>query len=173
MGVTTKRGDEGTTEILFGQRVPKSDLRIEALGTLDEVNCALGLARSLSSIDATRETILAIQQRLLKLGSELACPKGKATKLEGRISEDDVAMLESTQAPLEESLQLPPVFVLPGANPGGASLDMARAVTRRFERVLIRVREADGYDNPAIQVYVNRLADLLFVLARQEDRRSE
>jgi cob(I)alamin adenosyltransferase len=170
MGITTKNGDDGTTEILFGERVSKSDLRIEALGTLDEVSSFLGLAKSMTADDQTRQILDSVQRRLFKLGAEVALPKGKRLDAKARIGDEDIRRLEKIQAPIEEALSLPPEFAVAGANPASAALDVARSMTRRLERVLVRLSEAGDLDTRWGLVFVNRLADLLFILARREER---
>jgi cob(I)alamin adenosyltransferase len=170
MGITSGNGDDGTTEILFGERLSKGDLRIEALGTLDELNSFLGLARALSAIEDTRRVLLTVQRRLFGIGAELAVPKGKQALSDSRIAEEDVRWVENTQAPIEEALDLAPEFAVPGENAGSAALDIARAVTRRLERVLVRLTESGAIDSPVMLAFVNRLADLLFILARKEER---
>ncbi len=173
MKIYTKTGDAGETGLFAGPRVRKDDLRIEAYGTVDELNAVLGLARSHSAgnakekLSAEIDTLLAdIQHTLFDLGSELATPdpKSRGTNF---FSAKQIESLEQAIDRFES--QLPPLknFILPGGSSCEAWLHLARTVCRRAERrvVTLNLREP-GKLSPEILIYLNRLSDLLFVLAR-------
>jgi cob(I)alamin adenosyltransferase len=176
--IYTRTGDDGTTGLGDGSRVPKSSPRIEAYGTVDELNCVLGVALDLLSAGPTRETerahLLRLQQDLFDIGADLCVPhepppqgfsplrigKARIERLERRIDEVNAAL-----PPLES-------FVLPGGNPLAAQLHVARTVARRAERCVQHLAEREAC-NPLCIVYLNRLSDLLFVLARAAAGRDE
>lgn len=163
--IVTRTGDTGTTGLATGGRVKKSDLRIAAMGDVDELNCQLGVLLALPRLpDATRATLNRLQHELFNLGGELAMP-GHAL-----MGDADVARLEAEVAAL--NAKLPPLkeFVLPGGNPAGAQAHLARAVARRVERALWRLHEAEPHNAASLR-YANRLSDYLFCLARTLARR--
>jgi len=170
MKTFNKRGDEGETSLLYGVRVPKSDLRCEAYGTLDEVSSALGLARQWASPEV-KEIILSIQQDLFTLGGELATPETHYERLprEKRLHPQATDRLERLIEAYEERIEMPDSFILPGGSPAGAALDLARTITRRAERAVVRLKQEGKLNNPEILRYLNRLADLLYTLARYEE----
>lgn len=157
--ITTRTGDDGSTGLADGSRTRKDSPRIEALGSVDELNCALGLVAAQVEAADTRALLRRIQNRLFDLGGELAVP-GSVT-----IGDTAIAGLEGEIGAL--NAQLPPLreFVLPGGNPAAAFCHQARAVCRRAERDLIRLSRLESV-NSASCIYLNRLSDLLFVLAR-------
>lgn len=169
MRIYTKTGDDGTTGLLYGGRIPKSDLAAEAYGTVDEGVAHLGLARASAPDTATRRLILEVQRDLFVVGADLATnPEGRG-KLKPGVSlatADMVERLEGTIDALVEVSPLPDHFVVPGANPASAALDAARATIRRAERRAVALRETGREVNPEALRYLNRLSDLLFVLAR-------
>lgn len=165
--IYTKTGDDGTTGLFGGGRVPKDALRIESYGTVDELNSLLGLVRSFGLNGDHDQLIGEIQEQLFVLGADLATPKkeGKISSLP-RVTAEDVACLERAIDLLEGSL--PPLkhFILPGGTSAGAALHTARTVCRRAERLVVTLaREEPGTGNLP-QEFLNRLSDLLFVLAR-------
>jgi cob(I)alamin adenosyltransferase len=173
MKIYTKTGDAGETGLFAGPRVRKDDLRIEAYGTVDELNAVLGLARSHSTVAAREKLpveidalLTGIQHTLFDLGSELATPdpKSRGTNF---VTAKQIESLEQAIDRFES--QLPPLknFILPSGTPGAAWLHLARTVCRRAERrvVTLTLRET-GKLSPEILIYLNRLSDLLFVLAR-------
>ncbi len=167
LNIYTKTGDDGRTGLLGGTRVPKDHPRVEAYGDFDELSALLGLVRARST-DADLEDLLrAIQADLLALGASLARPDGQegADAPKARIQKEHVARLE--RAVDEREAGLPPLtaFILPGGSVTGALLHVARAVCRRTERAVVRLAREESVD-PNILAYVNRLSDLLFVLAR-------
>jgi len=146
--------------------VPKSSPRVDAYGTVDELNAAIGLARA-ARVDATTDAVLAhVQVDLFTLGAELATVPGKEDKLKMHLIDgDDAARLEHAIDDAESSL--PPLtnFVLPGGSPGAAALHLARTVCRRAERLVLTL--SDAAPRSELVIYLNRLSDLLFVLARR------
>ncbi len=169
MKVYTKRGDDGTTGLLFGGRVSKDDLRTEAYGTTDEAVSALGLARAAVGEQEWSDAILAVQRELFVVGAELATDPASGERLrpgESRITDEMVEELERRIDALVERFPLPQEFVVPGESTVGAALDLARSVVRRAERQVVRlVRQADMQETAPLR-YLNRLSDYLFVLAR-------
>jgi len=171
MKIYTKTGDDGETGLYGGGRVRKDHARIEAYGTVDELNAALGVVRA-ESLDLDLETLLRrIQNALFDVGSELATPQPAV--LTSRVGPGDVAALEAA-IDLYDS-QLPPLktFILPaGTRPAGL-LHVARTVCRRGERWVVRLQDITEQPiSPVIVVYLNRLSDLLFVLARLVNQRA-
>jgi cob(I)alamin adenosyltransferase len=174
--IYTRTGDDGTTGLLFGGRVPKSDLATEAYGTTDEAVAALGLARALAEGEALRGDLLALQRELFVVGADLAANPKARSKLESEVSlvtETMVDRLERRIDDLVERRALPETFVVPGANPGSAALDVARGVVRRAERQVVALELTGREVNPAIRRYLNRLSDLIFVMARWQAGESE
>jgi cob(I)alamin adenosyltransferase len=162
----TKTGDDGTTGLFGGARVPKASRRVDAYGTVDETNAAIGLARAARLDPAIDAVLERIQVDLFTLGAELACVPGREAKLGMTLlGEEDIVRLE--RAIDDADAACPPLksFVLPGGSPQAAALHFARTVSRRAERALLSLD-----DTPArreLVVYLNRLSDLLFALARQ------
>lgn len=179
MRIYTRKGDRGTTGLLFGgDRISKADPRAEAYGTLDEAVSALGLARAgIGAVtDRTEarlaELIVRLQRELFVVGAELATHTDRRTRLTdgvSRVTAEMVAALESEIDDLETLVEQPKEFVLPGETPVGASLDLARTVVRRAERRCVAIAEAGGLPDSQAIAYLNRLADLLFVMARGAD----
>ena len=169
-----RAGDSGDTDLLGGQRVPKWDLRPETYSTIDEATSALGLARALATEPAVREAIHAVQRDLHLLMAELAAPVEDEARLGFRVTEDHVARLEARLAEARGRVAIGDHFIIPGATVPGAALDLARTIVRRAERDAARLAHEGGVANPAILRYLNRLSDLVFVLARLEEHgRSE
>ena len=167
MKIYTRTGDRGTTGLFGGVRVPKDDARVEAYGTIDEANAAIGVALSHPQVPLIRRILDEVQGDLFTLGAELSAVSGHANRLGiGLLSDADVTRLE--QAIDEADQPLPPLknFILPAGPPGVAALHMARTVVRRAERRLMTLNQREKV-RPALIMYLNRLADLLFVLARR------
>jgi cob(I)alamin adenosyltransferase len=174
--IYTKTGDDGTTGLLYGGRVPKDDLVTEAYGTTDEAVAVLGLARSLSEDPAMQADLLALQRELFVVGADLATNPRERKKLEAEVSlvtDRMVKRLERRIDDLVEERPLPQVFIVPGANPASAAIDAARAVIRRAERDVVALEHAQREVNPEVRRYLNRLSDLLFVLARWQAGEAE
>jgi cob(I)alamin adenosyltransferase len=169
--IYTKTGDDGTTGLLFGGRIGKDDLLTEAYGTTDEAVAALGLARALTDDETIAAEILALQRELFVVGADLATNPEERDRLAPGVSlvtDDMVVAVESRIDALVAEQPLPQVFIVPGANPASAAIDLARSIVRRAERAVVALEHADRAPNPAVRVYLNRLSDLLFVLARRQ-----
>lgn len=164
--VTTGTGDTGYTSLLGDQRVPKYDPRTEALGTVDEATSALGLARALTNDARAREEILAMQHDLYMLMAELATPPEHQEAIGIAVGAEHVSRLEAVEASLKAEVDIPNKFVIPGDSPDGAALDVARTVIRRAERVVTRLYHENVVANGELVRYLNRLSDVVFILAR-------
>lgn len=166
----SKKGDQGETSLLIGGRVSKASLRPEAYGTLDEASSALGLAKVFTQNETIQKMIGAIQEDLLMIGAELSCedPNGSKYCLE----EDRTGRLERWIEELQAQVPLPRCFICPGGNPTSASVDLARTMVRRAERRVVAMKEADMLVRADVHAYLNRLADLLFTLARFADKQA-
>jgi cob(I)alamin adenosyltransferase len=163
--ITTRGGDAGETSLGDGSRVRKDALRVEAYGTVDEVNAVLGLLRRHLDGDREADAMLGrIQNELFDLGADLCVPGLGADRL--RVSDAQCARLEAELAAM--NAHIPPLrsFVLPGGSAGAAHAHLARTVVRRAERLVVALAGADAV-NPAVIRYLNRLSDHLFVLARR------
>jgi cob(I)alamin adenosyltransferase len=169
--VYTRTGDDGRTGLGGGQRVPKDAPRIEAYGTVDELNSTIGVALAAGVVPEIAERLHAIQNELFHLGSDLCIlEEDKARMPVPRIEERHVAALEKTMDALTEQLAPLENFVLPGGAPGAAALHVARTVCRRAERRVIALSRVEAI-GPQTVVYLNRLSDALFVMARYENAR--
>lgn len=170
MSVVTKTGDRGETGLLSGERVSKTDARVEAYGVLDELVSQLGVARSLKPAPEIFLGLKQIQTDLFRLGAELASttldPRWKVSP----IAAADVESLENWVNRFEPQLKLPQQFVLPGGSPASAALDVARTAARRLERRMVALSTAKKFSNGEAIRYINRLSDLLFVWARYEQK---
>lgn len=165
--IYTRTGDDGSTGLADGKRIAKNAQRVEAMGTVDELNCQLGvLLEYLDADDALRAPLSRIQHQLFDLGGELAIPGSQAIKAE------QIQWLEEV---LDEwNSDLPPLknFILPGGSLAGAHCHLARSICRRAERVLVALGHEDSI-NPQARHYLNRLSDLLFVASRVLSRRGD
>lgn len=167
--IYTKAGDDGTTGLLYGGRISKADPATEAYGTTDEAVAVLGLARALTEDPALADRLLSLQRQLFVVGADLATNPDERRKLQPGVSlvtDEDVDGLEVWIDELVTAHPLPNAFVVPGANPVSACLDVARSVVRRAERRVVELREGGAEVNDVVVRYLNRLSDLLFVLAR-------
>lgn len=161
-------GDDGKTGLLGGGRAPKDDPRIEAFGTVDEASSALGLAKALTPHARVRSMCEELQRGLYAVGAELGTnPKAEKAFVKTGIAE--VKRLEQIITELEAVVTMPDGFILPGATPASAALDLARAITRRAERRCLTLARLGGTDNPQVRRWLNRLSLLLFVVARYEE----
>lgn len=163
------KGDDGKTRLRSGRRVAKYHLRPEACGSVDEANAFLGVARSIARRRWTREVIRSIQEELLIIGAELATEPGALSGLPRRIEPEDVERLEGMIARLRQELPSFKGFVVPGKTQGSAVVDVARTVVRRSERVAAKLNARRMLRNPHLLSYLNRLSELLFLLARYEE----
>jgi cob(I)alamin adenosyltransferase len=172
--IYTKTGDEGETGLFGGERVPKDHRRVAAYGDVDEVNATLGLARATEPTDFEDPLLQAIQRNLFAIGAELATPDpARLAKALGGppLGEAEVTALEQAIDRLDAALPPLKVFILPGGTPKGATFHVARTVCRRAERSVVGLARETPV-SPAIRHYLNRLSDLLFVLARAANARA-
>ncbi len=173
MKVYTKTGDKGTTALLGGVRVPKDHIRINAYGTVDELNSGIGLIRCYNNIgDDSNQMLISIQTMLFYLGSELATPKEKMILANGKprlpkvIQEKDIEQIEKWIDEMEEGLQPLRHFILPGGNYGSSHAHLCRCICRRAERICVSLSEVEEIREEPVK-YLNRLSDFFFVLARK------
>jgi cob(I)alamin adenosyltransferase len=170
--IYTKTGDEGMTGLLGKGRVPKDDVRIEAYGTVDELNAVLGLARAQGLDSAADGLVAQLQGELFVVGSALADPS-PGGPFHDALTGEHVARLETQIDALETELQPLTQFILPGGNLTAAQIHLARTVCRRAERLTVKLSRQPGEAVPnSLIVYLNRVSDLLFVLARVVNRRA-
>lgn len=172
MRTFNKRGDRGETSLLFGRRVLKNDLHCEAYGAIDEAVSALGIARNVVTKDRVKEIILKIQKELFTVNAELAVKAEDYEKFASTFTPVNARMsksLEDLIDELESKIEMPKSFIIPGITPGSAWLDLSRAMLRRSERWVVTLRESGELKNEAVLQYLNRVADLLFTLARYEE----
>jgi cob(I)alamin adenosyltransferase len=171
--IYTKRGDQGETDLLGGGRVPKDHVRVEAYGEVDELNACLGECAAVTAHDDLREISQAIQSLLFDLGGYLASPDATRQQKGGipQPEDPDVEALEAHIDSLERELEPLKRFILPGGTPAAAAFHRARTVGRRAERHAVALHRVEPL-SPAPLRYLNRLSDLLFVMARVENRRA-
>lgn len=167
MSITTKKGDKGITSLYYGGMVSKDDARVDACGTLDELCSFLGLSKVILKDQKGKKIIESIQQDLFAIGAELAT-KGKfLAKLQKRIDKSCITRLEQCISDLEKKRKLKKrYFCLPGENPISAVLDISRTVARRAERISVTLKRKGKLSNDFILIYLNRLSDLLYLMAR-------
>ena len=169
--VYTRTGDDGTTGLGGGQRVPKESLRIEAYGTVDELNSQIGVVQATGVNEILAEALRGIQNELFHLGSDLCILEEDKAKLPvPRIEERHVAALEKLMDRMSEELSPLENFILPGGCPAAAHLHVARTVCRRAERLVVALGRQERIGTHTVQ-YLNRLSDALFVMARHENKR--
>jgi cob(I)alamin adenosyltransferase len=167
MKIYTKTGDRGTTSLIGGTKVSKSHLRIEAYGTVDELNSYIGLCKDLLADENIKIVLQEIQDRLFTIGSALACDPQKETKMKiPDLREADIALLEKEMDKMTDILPAMKSFILPGGHPSISHLHIARCVCRRAERCSVRLELEKNEVEPIIIKYLNRLSDYLFILAR-------
>jgi cob(I)alamin adenosyltransferase len=174
--IYTKKGDDGTTSLWYGGRVPKHHGRTEAYGSLDEACSQLGVARALCDADAENAElaadILRLQDDLFVAGAELATAPEAAARLEDGVSRTTEAMVAELEALIDRymsEVELPPQFVIPGGNQLSAQLDVARTAIRRAERGIAALAEADELASETVIHFVNRASDLVYAMARFAD----
>jgi cob(I)alamin adenosyltransferase len=170
MKIYTKTGDKGTTSLIGGTKVSKSHLRIEAYGTIDELNSWIGLCNDLLSptlFDKTHIILREVQDRLFTIGSSLATDPAKEIKMKiPDLKEEDISLLETQMDDMNEVMPDMKNFILPGGHPAVSHLHVARCVCRRAERCCVRLELGNEEIDPIVLKYINRLSDYLFVLAR-------
>lgn len=165
MKIYTKKGDEGSTSLIGGTRVLKSIVRIEAYGTVDELNSYIGWVRDLCSEEKQKNTLLEIQDRLFTIGSILASDPEKSKMKLPELVEEDIEFLEKEIDRMNEELPEMKFFILPGGHPAVSCCHVSRCVCRRAERAVVHLAENSPVDKLTLK-YLNRLSDYLFVLAR-------
>ena len=167
MKIYTKTGDAGKTSLIGGTKVLKNDPRIEAYGTVDELNSYLGVVSDHCNDEHAKNILKEIQDRLFTIGSELACDPQKDTKMRiPDLHESDIGLLEKEMDTMDA--ELPPMknFILPGGMPAVSFMHVARCVCRRAERCCVNLKELEDSVEPLIIKYLNRLSDYLFMLSR-------
>jgi cob(I)alamin adenosyltransferase len=172
MRIYTKKGDDGTTGLLFGGRVPKDDVRTEVYGTLDEAVSALGLARAGGLVERVETIVVRLQREMFLVGAQLATAEENQSKLQDGVSKVSAEMTTQAEREIDDLVAehpLPQEFILPGETPGSAGLDMGRSIIRRAERQAVAMSRAGILPDPEILRYLNRISDLLFALARYEE----
>lgn len=165
MKIYTRNGDRGETSLFGGGRLPKDALRIETYGTVDELNSALGIARAWRPQKELDLVLARIQNELFTLGADLATPEDKLSGNVQRIRQDHITALEQFIDSVDGRLKPLSSFVLPGGSHVAAQLHLARTICRRAERLVVKLSREEKI-GPSCLVYLNRLSDLLFVLAR-------
>ena len=174
MKIYTKTGDAGDTGLFGGGRVPKDDVRVQAYGDVDELNAVLGVARCIEVMPRIDEVLVPVQRDLFAIGALLATPDREkmAQHLQkARIDEDRIAELEGAIDDAERELEPLTAVIIPGGTPKAAALHLARTVCRRAERHVVTLQRE--VELPALAIiYLNRLSDLLFTLARLANRRA-
>ena len=170
MSIVTKRGDRGMTALMYNRQISKCHPRVEAYGAVDELNAALGLARAAAEHDLLRERLASLQKDLVLLMGELATAMEDLPRYvkdgHSLVTSVLTATLEKWIKELEAANVPAKGWATPGANTASASLDLARTICRRAERRVCALQEAGQLDNPEIVIYLNRLSDLLWLLAR-------
>ncbi len=176
MTIITKQGDRGTTRLLSGEEIKKSEQRLEAMGVIDMLNAQLGLSRALMARisgggrAAIEREILELQLDLFRFGAELSSKNPAEQPLVEMTGKTHVSRIESRIRELESDIKLPRSFIVPGATEASAAMDVARAVARRLERQTVSLAESGHYNNEQGLIYLNRLSDYLFLLARAIER---
>lgn len=166
MKIYTKKGDKGSTQLIGGTRVSKAHVRIEAYGSVDELNAQLGLLRDLLPEEPLRQFLLEIQKHLFVIGSQLAADPGKSKMKLPELNQAHIKGLEAEIDKMEGGLPSMTHFILPGGHPTVSACHIARCVCRRSERQVIALNDLAPVDT-LLLAYLNRLSDYLFVLARK------
>jgi cob(I)alamin adenosyltransferase len=172
MKIYTKKGDDGTTGLLYGGRVSKADLRTEVYGTLDETVSALGVARGAGLVPRVETIVIRIQREMFIVGAQLATSSENQSKLQEGVSKVTPEMTNTAEADIDALLEehpLPQEFILPGELLSAAGLDLARSTVRRAERQAVALHQTAPLPDEEILKYLNRVSDLLFALARYEE----
>ena len=165
--IYTKTGDAGKTSLIGGTKVPKSHIRIQAYGTIDELNAFTGLLNDQISDTHSREMLLEIQDRLFTIGSSLACDPDKEIAMKiPDLKESDILLLETEIDQMNAKLPEMKSFILPGGHVSVSTAHICRTICRRAERLIVELDENEHLDQPLIIKYLNRLSDYFFVLAR-------
>ena len=173
--IYTKTGDEGDTGLFGGGRVGKDHPRVEAYGDIDELNAVLGMARAVEMMPRIDEVLVPVQRDLFAIGALLATPnrdKMREQLQKARVDDDRIAQLERAIDDGEHELEPLRAFIVPGGTPKAAALHVARTVCRRADRRVVHLRKDEADIPQLVVIYLNRLSDLLFVLARVANRRA-
>lgn len=171
MKIYTKTGDDGTTALFSGGRVSKTHLRVQAYGTVDELNSVLGVARALKPSTTTDQWLEKVQNQLFHLGADLATPMDAKADWVVRMDAEPVQWIEDTIDQMTAELPELKNFILPGGTPSAAQIHVARTVCRRAERAAIDLSQVEPIGELVVP-YLNRLSDWLFVLSRWENKQS-
>lgn len=165
--IYTKTGDNGKTSLIGGTKVPKSDIRIDSYGTVDELNSYIGLVSDYLTEEHTKTMLKEVQDRLFTIGSSLACDPDKEPLMKiPDLHEEDIKLLENEIDKMNEVLPEMKNFILPGGHVAVSTAHVARCVCRRAERLCVSMKEHNSFVEPLVIKYLNRLSDYLFVLAR-------
>ncbi len=170
MRITTKIGDTGFTKLLCGHRINKTDTYIRALGLIDELNCNMGIAKVFLRKTETAKILNKIQGKLFNMGGEIAICKKCIHKFKKYIAIEDIKFLEKESNLIEKTLPESKLFIIPGKNSASAFLHLARTIARKVEISIVELKREEKIKNPHILVYFNRLSDLLYLLARYEEK---
>ncbi len=170
MMIYTRGGDKGKTSLLDGTRVPKNSARVDSYGTIDELNSTLGLAKNFLEHPKMREKIHIVQRELFAVAAELADPSGR--EFSSKLTEEHITRFEGWIDEYVAKLSPATKFIVPGSNKESGILHMARTVCRRAERLIISLDEHEPV-NPLLIKYINRLSDVLYILARTVEERQE
>ena len=168
MAFYTKTGDDGTTGLLGSQRVKKYDLRMDAIGCLDESNASLGLSRAFVSSLEIQEIILKVQKQLYQVMGEVASEKNIAEMFRS-INHESITWIENTIENISQKTSIPSEFIVPGDTKGGAFLALSRTIVRRAERRVAELLDQDIIENQDLLVFLNRLSSLMFILELYEN----
>lgn len=165
--IYTKTGDTGNTSLIGGTKVPKSHIRIETYGTVDELNSYIGFCNDQITHQNSRQLLREIQDRLFTIGSSLACDPDREPLLKiPDLKETDIQLLETEMDAMNEKIPAMKSFILPGGHPAVSSLHVARCICRRAERLTVHMQQENIFVDPLVIKYLNRLSDYLFVLSR-------
>ncbi|PCI23677.1 MAG: ATP:cob(I)alamin adenosyltransferase [SAR324 cluster bacterium] len=167
MTIATKKGDQGNTRLLYGKSVPKSHVRVEAYGEVDELNAFLGICRANDSDPTRKEWLFHIQSTNFVLGAELATPEADQKKLKTVINQEQLDYLQVRVDQLEKIPGVVDGWSIPGDNVLAAWYDAARCVCRRVERKMVLLDHTEGLKNPFLLAFINRLSDLIWLMGRQ------
>lgn len=172
MGIVTKAGDRGATSLYCGSRVSKDDIRVEICGALDEVSSFLGMAKNASKDKGTKRIVHSVQKELIILAAEVATSSAGSGKIKKRVDKSSIRVIEREIGRLEgKRIARLKSFCIPGKSAVSSVLDVARAITRRAERRSVTLSKKGMIKNPDIVVYLNRLSDLLYLLARANENK--
>jgi cob(I)alamin adenosyltransferase len=165
--IYTKTGDSGNTSLIGGTKVPKSHIRIESYGTVDELNSYIGFCADQLTHQPSKTLLKEVQDRLFTIGSSLACDPDREPLMKiPDLNESDIRLLETEIDSMNETIPAMKSFILPGGHPAVSSLHVARCICRRAERLCVHMQQESIFVEPLVIKYLNRLSDYLFVLSR-------